>query len=38
MSKLRLRIFDGSRQLFAAPAQFLMRIVDGNQTQRVWDY
>jgi hypothetical protein len=34
-SKLRLRIFDGSRQPFAAPANFLIRIVDGNQTQRV---
>jgi hypothetical protein len=39
MSKLRLRIFDGTRQLFAAPAEFLVRIVDGNQTQRLWqDY
>jgi hypothetical protein len=39
MSNLRLRIFDGTRQPFAAPAQFLVRIVDGNQTQRIWqDY
>ncbi|HZD47243.1 MAG TPA: hypothetical protein VE178_00740 [Silvibacterium sp.] len=38
MSKLRLRIFDGTRQLFSAPAQFLVRIVDGNQTQQVWQY
>lgn len=36
MSKLRLRIFDGTRHLFAVPAQFLIRIVDGNQTQRLW--
>ncbi len=35
VSKLRLRIFDGSRQLFAAPANFLIRIVDGNQKQQV---
>jgi hypothetical protein len=34
-----LRIFDGSRQLFAKPASFLVRIVDGNQRQQVWhDY
>lgn len=39
VSRLRLRIFDGSRQPFSAPAQFLIRIVDGNQTQRIWqDY
>src|SRR5580704_10151721 len=38
-SSLRLRIFDGSRQLFSTPASFLVRIVDGNQTQQVWhDY
>jgi len=35
VSKLRLRIFDGSRQLFAAPANFLVRIVDGNQKQQI---
>jgi hypothetical protein len=37
-SSLRLRIFDGSRQPFLPPAQFLVRIVDGNQTQRIWQY
>jgi hypothetical protein len=39
-SSLRLRIFDGSRQLFSAkPANFLVRIVDGNQHQQIWhDY
>src|SRR3954469_54056 len=35
MSKLELRIFDGSRQLFSAPADFLVPIFDGNQTERV---
>ena len=35
-STLRLRIFDGSRQLFSKPASFLVKIVDGNQTQRLW--
>jgi len=34
MSKLLLRIFDGSRQLFAAPVPFLVTITDGNQNQR----
>jgi hypothetical protein len=38
MSKLRLRIFDGTRQPFAAPAQFLVRILDGNPTQHLWQY
>lgn len=38
MSKLRLRIFDGTRRLFTDPAQFLVRIVDGNQKQQVWQY
>jgi hypothetical protein len=38
-STLRLRIFDGSRQLFSKPADFLVKIVDGGQTQQVWrDY
>jgi hypothetical protein len=38
-STLRLRVFDGSRQLFSKPANFLVKIVDGNQTQHVWhDY
>jgi len=35
VSKLELRIFDGSRQLFSAPANFLVTIIDGNQTERV---
>ena len=38
MSKLQLRIFDGSRRLFSAPAKFLVTIIDGNQNQRVRDY
>ena len=38
MSKLRLRIYDGTRQLFAAPAKFLVTITDGNLTQRVRDF
>lgn len=38
MSQLQLRVFDGTRQLFAAPAQFLVTITDGNQTQQVRDY
>jgi hypothetical protein len=37
-STLRLRIFDGTRQLFAAPAKFLVTITDGNQTQHYRDY
>ena len=37
-STLRLRIFDGSRELFSAPAKFLITIVDGNQTQQVRDF
>jgi len=38
-SSLRLRIFDGTRQFFSTPANFLVCIVDGNQTQQVWrDY
>ena len=38
-STLRLRIFNGSRQLFSKPADFLVKIVDGNQTRQVWrDY
>jgi len=36
MSKLRLRIFDGTRQRFSTPAQFLVRIVDGNQKLQIW--
>jgi hypothetical protein len=38
MSKLRLRIFDGTRQPFRLPAQFLVRITDGNEKQLVADY
>jgi hypothetical protein len=38
MSKLRLRIFDGTRQLFSAPANFLITIVDGNQKQQIRQY
>jgi hypothetical protein len=37
-SALRLRIFDGTRRLFSAPAQFLITITDGNQTQHVHQY
>jgi hypothetical protein len=35
-SALRLRIFDGTRQLFSKPAKFLVRIVDGEQNQQIW--
>lgn len=35
MSKLRLRIFGGTRQLFPLPAQLLVTIMDGNQQQHV---
>src|ERR1700751_1540266 len=38
VSKLELRIFDGTRQMFAAPANFLVTITDGNQVQRFRDY
>lgn len=38
MSKLQLRIFDGTRQLFFAPAKFLVTITDGNRTQHIRDY
>ena len=37
-SKLRLRIFDGTRQPFAAPANFLITIIDGNQKQYHREY
>lgn len=33
MSQLEVRIFDGSRQPFAAPANFLVTIYDGDQNQ-----
>jgi hypothetical protein len=38
VSQLQLRIFDGTRQLFSAPAQFLVTITDGNRTQQIRDY
>jgi hypothetical protein len=38
LSKLTLRIFDGTRNPFAAPAQFLITITDGNHKQLVRDY
>ena len=38
MSKLQLRIFDGTRQPFVAPAQFLITITDGQRVQRVRDF
>ncbi len=38
ISKLELRIFDGSRQPFPLPAQFLVTILDGNQKQQFRDY
>jgi hypothetical protein len=38
MSKLLLRIFDGSRELFSSAANFLVTITDGNKTQQVRDY
>jgi hypothetical protein len=38
MSKLELRIFDGTRQLFTTPADFLITITDGHQQQHFRDY
>jgi hypothetical protein len=38
VSKLQLRIFDGSRQLFGASAQFLVTITDGNRTQHIRNF
>jgi hypothetical protein len=38
MSKLLLRIFGGSRELFSAAANLLVTITDGNKTQQVRDY
>jgi hypothetical protein len=38
MSKMLLRIFDGSRKLFSAAADFLVTITDGNETQQVRNY
>jgi len=37
MSELKLRIYDGTRQLITAPAEFPVTIIEGNQTQRVRD-
>ena len=37
-SSLRLRIFDGSRQLFRVPARFLITITDGHRKQQFRDY
>jgi hypothetical protein len=34
-SHLQVRIFDGSRQPFSAPADFLITIFDGNQKQQI---
>ena len=38
MSTLELRIFDGSRQPFPTPENFLVTIFDGNQNQVFRDY
>jgi hypothetical protein len=38
MSKLQLRVFDGSRQLVSATAHPLVTIFDGNQNQLFRDY
>ncbi len=38
MSKLQVRIYDGTRQLFPSPADFLITITDGNRTQHFRDY
>jgi hypothetical protein len=38
MSKLQLRIFDGTRNLFSAPVPFLITITDGNRIQRFRNY
>ncbi len=37
-SALRLRIFDGTRQLFSKPANFLVSVVDGQQNQQIREY
>jgi hypothetical protein len=37
-SSLRLRIFDGTRQLFSKEASFLVSIVDGQQEQQIREY
>ena len=38
MSKLQLRIFDGTRNLFSLPVPFLVTITDGNRIQRVRNF
>lgn len=38
MSTLLLRLFDGSRELFAAPASFLVTLTDGHQKQQHRDF
>jgi hypothetical protein len=38
LSQLNLRIFDGTRNPFAAPAKFLITITDGNQKQIIRKY
>jgi hypothetical protein len=38
VSTLQLRTFDGTRQLFSSPAQFLITITDGNKTQLIRNY
>lgn len=38
MSKLRLQIFDGSRQLFSPVVPFLVTIIDGNNKQLFRNY
>jgi len=38
LSTLNLRIFDGTRNPFAAPANFLITITDGHQKQIIRDY
>ena len=38
LSQLNLRIFDGTRNPFAAPAKFLITLTDGNQKQIIRQY
>src|ERR1700729_1729793 len=38
MSKLQLRIFDGTRKLFVPANEFLVTVTDGEQTQRYRNY
>jgi hypothetical protein len=37
-ARLRLRIFDGTREPFSKPVKVLVKIVDGMQKQLVWDF